>query len=149
MRRANGTMAERAFRLQVVTPERVIYDGRVTSLVLPASDGLMGILPNHAPIVAALAVGPLTAKEESGKEVHLMVSDGFFEMARDSARVIADAGEKAEDIDMTRAEAAEKRARERLKLSGKKGVDIDFVRAERALAKALWRVKLSRRQRRL
>lgn len=143
-------MAEKAFRLQVVTPEKVIYDGKITSLVLPAADGLMGVLPNHAPIVAALSAGPLTAKDESGKDVNLMITDGFFELSKTGgARVIADAGEKAEQIDLTRAEAAEKRARERLKLSGKRGADIDFIRAERALYRAIWRVKISKRMKRL
>jgi F-type H+-transporting ATPase subunit epsilon len=139
-------MFQKSFRLQVVTPEKIIFDGMLISLVLPAVDGLMGVLPNHAPIVAALATGPLTARTESGQTVQMFISDGFFEMAKNEGRVIAEAGEKSEDIDVTRAEAAEKRARERLVAAGKRGVDIDFVRAERALMRASWRVRVGRRR---
>jgi F-type H+-transporting ATPase subunit epsilon len=135
-----------AFRLEVVTPEKVVFDGKIVSLKLPAVDGLMGVLPNHAPIVAALAVGPLTAKDEAGREIQMVISDGFFEMADHHARVIADAGENAADIDLARAEEAEKRARERLKLASRKeGKDIDFVRAERALSRAIWRLRIKGR----
>lgn len=139
-------MAETSFRLEVVTPEKVIFDGRVTTLTLPAVDGLMGVLPNHAPIVTALTVGPLVAKDTTGKDILMVVSDGFFEMANNHAKVIADAGEDAAAIDPKRAEEAEKRARERLKLSGKRDAkDIDFVRAERALMRAVWRLRVRRR----
>ena len=74
-------MAEQSFELEFVTPERAVYHGKVRSLVLPAADGLMGIMPNHAPIVAVLDIGPVRIEEADGSKKVLMVSDGFFEMA--------------------------------------------------------------------
>lgn len=138
-------MSANSFRLQVVTPERVIFDGEVAALQLPASDGLMGVLPNHAPILTALNPGPVTVRGQDGKTNIMMVSDGFFEMAKNHARILADAGERAEDIDTSRAEESEKRARERLRAAGKRGTDVDFIRAERALQRAIWRLRISKK----
>ena len=132
-------MASTSFRLEVVTPERVVFDGPVTSLVLPAADGLMGILPNHAPIVAALDVGEVTVSGESGGPEFMMVSDGFFEMADNHARILADTGERAEEIDPERAQQSEERARERLTHRGDADHALDVMRAERALNRAMWR----------
>lgn len=134
------------FRLEVVTPERIIFDGAVTSLTLPASDGLMGVLPNHAPLVAALDIGQVTLKDSTGDEDFLLVADGFFEVADNHARILADAGEKASDIDLDRAQKAEERARERLKHRGERDYDLDIDRAERSLQRALWRQIIARRR---
>ena len=133
------------FRLEVVTPERVIFDGTVTGLTLPASDGLMGVLPNHAPLVAALDIGQVTIKDQGGEDF-LMVADGFFEVADNHARILADAGERASDIDSDRAHEAEERARERLKHRGERDYDLDVDRAERSLQRALWRQIIARRR---
>ncbi|MCB9831997.1 MAG: ATP synthase F1 subunit epsilon [Planctomycetes bacterium] len=137
-------MAEKSFEVEIVTPERSVYKGRAKSLVLPAIDGLMGILPNHAPIVAALDIGPVKLEQEDGRVLTLMVSDGFLEMADNHARILADVGEKSSDIDVERAREAERRARERLGLRGKATTDdVDFHRAERALQRALWRLSIA------
>ena len=136
-------MAEKSFRLQVVTPERVMFDGQVTSMMLPASDGLMGVLPNHAPILALLGVGEATVVDLEGNETLLMISDGFFEMRDNEARLLADVGERAEDIDAARAEEAERRAQELMKRSATDRT-IDMERAHRALTRAQWRVRVSR-----
>lgn len=135
-------MAETAYELEIVTPESVIYQGRVLGMILPAADGLMGVLPNHAPIVAALDIGPVSLREESGEKRQLLVTDGFFEMADNKARLLTDAGERAEDIDVERARRAEARARERLAVRGTHGTAelVDYERAERALQRALQRI---------
>ena len=139
-------MTATSFRLEVVTPERVVFDGSVTSVVFPAVDGLVGVLPNHAPLLAAVDIGPLKVVEEGARqERYLFVSDGFFEVAENHARVLADAGERAEDIDARRAHEAEERARKRLKEAAARPVDFDQIRAERALQRALWRQVLGKR----
>lgn len=136
-------MAEQTFRLEVVTPVAVVFDGQVTAAQLPAADGLMGVLPNHAPLVCALDLGPVTVTDGSGATHNMFITDGFFQVADNHARILADAGESADAIDVTRAEAAEKRARERLALRGQPSQkDFDFARAERALQRALWRLRL-------
>lgn len=134
-----------AFDLQLVTPERVVYQGRVKSLKFPAEDGLMGILPNHAPIVSLVGLGPAEIVEESGAERVFFVADGFFEMANNSARLLADAGESADEIDLDRVIAAEKAAKERLAAHKDVVLDEDRIRAERSLARALWRERIARR----
>lgn len=142
-------MAEKSFRLEIVTPEKVVFDGQVASLQLPAADGLMGVLPNHAPILAELTVGPVAVQEVDGPERLMVISDGFFQMANNHAKILADTGEQAEDIDIQRAEAAADRARARLKEHGKlEGLPLDMIRAEFALQRALWRLRVGRRARR-
>ncbi|MEE9392900.1 MAG: ATP synthase F1 subunit epsilon [Planctomycetota bacterium] len=137
---------ETSFTLEVITPESIVYTGRVKELILPAIDGQIGVLANHAPLVTALAVGALQIKEEDGSERTMVVSDGFFEIANNHARVLADAGERAEDIDLSRAQAAEKRARKRLEEGENREIDFDRVRAVRSLQKALWRERVARKR---
>ena len=137
-------MAATSFDIEIVTPEKEIYRGQASEMVLPASDGLMGILPNHAPIVAALDVGRVTVTRVDGGKDELMISDGFLEMADNQARILADVGERREDIDVERARRAEERARKRLAMrAGDKSADIDFIRAERALQRAIWRLQIA------
>lgn len=136
-------MSGTTFEIEVVTPEKEVYRGEATEMVLPAADGLMGILPNHAPIVAALDVGRVTVTRADGGQDQMMISDGFFEMADNQARILADVGEMAGDIDKDRATKAEERARKRMALRGGSDIDgIDFVRAERALQRAIWRLQI-------
>ncbi len=137
-------MSGTTFEIEIVTPEKEIYRGEATEMVLPAADGLMGVLPNHAPIVAALDVGRVTVTRADGGQDEMMISDGFFEMADNHARILADVGEMAGDIDKERAKQAEERARKRIALRGGSDTQgIDFVRAERALQRALWRLQIS------
>jgi F-type H+-transporting ATPase subunit epsilon len=135
-------MADKTFELVVVTPERTIYRGEVHSLVLPGANGLVGILADHAPFVTAIDTGPVKIEEVPGKPFFLLVSNGFFEVAGNKARLLAEVGERADEIDVERARAAEKRARERLLESRRP--DIDLVRAEAALRRAVARQKLVR-----
>lgn len=137
---------ETSFRLEIVTPEKVVFDGQVESLQVPASDGLMGVLPNHAPLLAELNVGPIDVKEVGGKERLMFISDGFLQVADNHAKILANAGERAEDIDVQRAEAAVDRARARMKEHGKlEGLPVDMIRAEFALQRALWRLRVGKR----
>ncbi|MFT7620121.1 MAG: F-type H+-transporting ATPase subunit epsilon [Planctomycetota bacterium] len=137
-------MSGTSFNIEIVTPEKEIYRGEATEMVLPASDGLMGILPNHAPIVAALDVGRVSVKRVDGGQDLMMISDGFFEMANNSARILADVGERREDIDVERARRAEERARKRLAMkAGDKSHDIDYIRVERSLQRAIWRLQIA------
>ncbi len=136
-------MAEKSFRLEIVTPEKVVFDGNVESVQVPASDGFMGVLPNHAPLLAELRVGPVSVKEAGGAERLMVIADGFLQVADNHAKILANAGERAEDIDVGRAEAAADRARALMKEHGKlEGLPIDMIRAEFALQRALWRLRI-------
>jgi len=128
--------------LRVITPERVALDRSVASVRLPALDGSMGVLPRHAPMIAALDAGLLRYREQPGGPEHvLFVSGGFAEVRGETLRVVSEAGEKPADIDLERAREAEKRARERLARRREEGgAPIDLVRAEAALRRALARL---------
>ena len=126
--------------LRVITPERIALDTQVQSVRIPGADGSLGILPRHAPMVAALDSGLLHYRID-GKEQLLFVSGGFAEVRGENLRVVTEAGEKPEEIDEARAREAEKRARERMAgtLKPVEGEPLDLVRAELALRRALWR----------
>lgn len=127
--------------LEVVTPERTVLREQVDSLVVPAAQGYMGVLPGHAPIVAQLTIGVLSYKMD-GKEFTAAVSGGFMEVAEDKAVLLADTAELAEEIDVDRALRSKERAERRL---AERTPDVDVVRAEAALRRAMARLKATGR----
>lgn len=131
--------------LRVITPERIAFDGSVASARLPALDGSMGVLPRHAPMIAALDTGLLHYRVESGgPEQVLFVSGGFAEVRDNTLRLVCEAGEKPEEIDETRAREAEARARERISKDLENAAEpIDMLRAEASLRRALMRLRAS------
>jgi F-type H+-transporting ATPase subunit epsilon len=127
--------------LRVITPEAIVLDEQVDSVVVPASDGLMGILPRHAPMVVALDAGALKFTR-GGRDQRLFVGGGFAEVQADTVRVITQAGEKPAEIDVERAQRAAERARERLRAGeAAEGEALDLLRAEAALRRALQRLR--------
>jgi len=135
------------FTLQIATPERVVLEEDVVSLVAPAYDGYLGVMARHAPLVAELRVGAMTATRPDGREELLAVSGGVLSVKDNVALVLADAAETAEAIDIERARAAEERARERLALptsvAGREGIDVE--RAQMAIARAVNRIDVASR----
>ena len=99
--------------LLVITPDRIALDMRASSVRIPGLDGSMGILPRHAPMVAALDIGLMVYDDGSGEQT-LFVAGGFAEVRDNTVRVVCEAGERPEEIDEERARAAEARARQRL-----------------------------------
>jgi len=133
------------FTVQIASPERVCFEREVTSLVAPGYDGYLGVMANHAPMVAELLTGTLTLTTPDGEEQEVAVSGGFLSVADNRVIVLADTAEVARDIDLDRAQAAERRARERLKrLSGEKRVDAERARA--ALVRAVNRLTVARKR---
>jgi len=130
--------------LRIITPDRIAIDTPVDSVQFPAADGLMGVLPKHAHMVAALDTGALTYKV-GGREEVLFVSGGFAEVRDNTVRLVTQAGEPATEIDEQRAREAEKRARERLEEARQGKKDVDLLRAEAALRRALLRLRVSKR----
>ena len=131
-------MADNTLKLEVITPEQIALQDESRSVVVPGVDGELGIWPNHAPLLAGLKPGVITYKTASGTQ-KLVVSGGFIEISNNVISVIAPAAEKASDIDFARAEAAKKRAEERL---AQKNADIDIARAQAALARAKARLSV-------
>jgi F-type H+-transporting ATPase subunit epsilon len=136
-------MADKTFQIEVITPDRSAVKGDWTSLVVTASDGKLGVLANHAPLIAMLATGDLRGKTSQGKEETLAVGEGFIEVQNNQVMVLTDFAEFPGEIDLDRAEKAKERAQERL--THRSDPDIDDVRAEAALRRALVRLKLGGR----
>jgi len=130
---------ERTQRLEIVTPERVVFSGDVRFVVAPGVDGELGVLPGHAPLVTGLKIGVVRVQKE-GKETRFAVSGGFMEVRDNRVIILAEAAEREDEIDVERAKAAKKRAEERLQA---RSPDIDIARAELALKRALNRLKVA------
>jgi F-type H+-transporting ATPase subunit epsilon len=133
-----------SFRLSILTPEKTVIDDDVAYVQAPGKAGYLGILAHHAPLVTALEPGLLTARGLEGEENRYCISGGFLEVSRNQVVILADAMERCDAVDVERARAAEKRARERLQRA-KSDASIDMARATAALRRALNRIKLAAR----
>src|ERR671912_1325649 len=122
--------------LQIVTPERMIVQEQVDEVQIPGSEGYFGVLPGHTPLLASLAVGELWYRKGQEK-TYLSLAGGFAEVLPDRVTILATVAERADEIDVARAEEAKKRAEARL--TGPKS-DVDYERARLALQKAVARL---------
>ncbi|UCG54505.1 MAG: F0F1 ATP synthase subunit epsilon [Dehalococcoidia bacterium] len=132
-------------KIDVVTAEKVVYSDEVDIVIAPGIEGQLGILPQHSPLMTMLQPGELIAKKGK-EEFSLAISGGFLEVRPDRVIVLADSAERAEEIDITRAEEAKRRAEKRLE--EKYTPEVDNVRAEAALRRSLIRLKVATRRRR-
>lgn len=130
-------MSDNKQRLEIVTPQRKVFSEDVDFLVAPGAEGELGILPNHTALITSLNIGIMRI-EQDGKKFRVVVSGGFMEVRNSKVTVLATSAERTEEIDVARAEAAKKRAEDRLV---SKTPDIDTLRAELALQRALMRIK--------
>ncbi|MBR1635574.1 MAG: ATP synthase F1 subunit epsilon [Lachnospiraceae bacterium] len=139
-------MAETAntFEVKVITPERVFYEGVASMIEFTTTEGDIGVYAHHIPLTTVLAPGVVTITEDEENKKTAGVYSGFAEIQGDKVTLLAEAAEWPDEIDVARAEAAEKRARERIEA---KASDLDLVRAETALRKALVRKTLAGRER--
>jgi len=131
-------------RLDIVTAERVVFSDDVDVVVAPGVEGQLGILPHHAPLMTMLQPGELVARK-GGEEISIAVCGGFLEVRPDRVIVLADAAERAEEINIVRAEEAKRRAEERLR---QRAPDVDLVQAEAALRRALVRLRVGEKRKR-
>lgn len=127
----------RNFTLEVVTPERMVLKEEINSLVVPASEGSLGILYNHVPLITNLVAGVVRYKKDK-EEHYLAISCGFLEVKNNRVTILADTCERPEEIDCKRAEAAIKRAVNRLNESIP---GLDVAKAEFALRRSRARLK--------
>ena len=131
-------------QLEIITPEKSVYQDDVDMVIAPGSEGYLGILPHHAPLLTALGHGELRIKK-GGVETSLAVFGGFMDVRPDRVTVLTDAAEHADDIDEARAEAARERARQALQ-AGPAGPD--EARARASLERAMVRLRVSQGRRR-
>jgi F-type H+-transporting ATPase subunit epsilon len=131
-------------RLDIVTPDRLVAHDAVTAVSIPGKNGYLGILPGHAPLLTEIAPGELEYTAGGGKHV-VAVTWGFAEVLGDRVIVLAQSAERAEEIDVARAEKAKIRAEERLKRFDDPAVDME--RAREALRRAMSRLETAQRVR--
>ncbi len=129
------------FKLDVITPDRVLLSQQASSLVLLSGEGgSLGILPQHAPLIAKVNAGILKVRDTNKKEKQIFVSNGFIMVSLEGVNILVRSAETKEMIDVQRAEAAQERAKKRL-VSHEKGTDLQ--RARDALRRAEYRIKLA------
>ncbi|REK69520.1 F0F1 ATP synthase subunit epsilon [Paenibacillus paeoniae] len=126
------------FLVEIVTPERKVYQETANMVSVTGVDGELGIMPNHIPLVTPLRIAPVTIKRD-GKVDIIAVNGGFIEVRKDKIVILAESAELAKDINIERAEAAKQRAQQRL---AAKQDEVDFRRAEMAMQRAMNRLNV-------
>lgn len=128
-----------SIHLEIVTPEQRLVNEVVDEVILPGSEGSLGVLPGHTPLLTTLGIGGLTYRRGATRR-HLAIARGFAEVLPDRVSVLAEIAERAEGIDRERALKARERAVARLR---GRSAETDFERAQVALQKAIIRIQLS------
>ena len=129
-----------ALQLEVVTPDKTIVSTPVVMAVCPGTEGEFGVLKDHISLLSALKIGALHYRTESNEDKFVFISGGFADVNNNVLTVLAESAEAASDIDTARAEAAKKRAEQRLAAKDEK---VDVLRAEAALARAVARLSIA------
>jgi F-type H+-transporting ATPase subunit epsilon len=132
-------MTEKEFKLDIVTPRRVVYSGDVRSFSAPGVLGGFQVLYNHAPLLSAVGIGEVKLQDVEGYERRYATSGGFVEVVNNRVTMLAESAERSDEIDVTRADAARDRAEKRIQ-SRMHGIDIG--RAKAALARAVNRLRV-------
>lgn len=134
--------------LKIATPEKVIYQNDIEQISVPTTTGEITILPHHVPLVSVLQAGELKIKDKAGEQV-IAVSGGFLEIkANNEAVILADNAERAEEIDINRAEQARQRAVEQME-KAKAEEEVDYARLQAVLDREINRVRVGRKYKNL
>jgi F-type H+-transporting ATPase subunit epsilon len=128
--------------LEVVTPDRAIVHEEVDEVQLPGTEGYLGILPGHTPLLTGLGAGQVWYRKGTEK-FFLSIAFGFAEVLPGEVRLLAQIAERAEEIDLTRAEAEKRRAEELIQAARSGNADIDLERARVSLMKAMIRIQVA------
>jgi F-type H+-transporting ATPase subunit epsilon len=132
-------------QLEIVTPERLAYSDEVDSVQLPGSEGELGVLPHHAPLISTLGVGELRIRK-GGSEESFAIVGGFLQVRPDKVVVMAETADMASEIDLEKAEEARREAERALESGYHEGADLSAARA--ALQQALLRIRVAERRHR-
>ena len=131
------------FHLSIVTPEETVFDQTVTSIIVPGAKGYLGVMAHHAPLISPLVPGKLTVILPDGVEILMAISGGFIEVANNSATILADAAEMADQIDKNRAMECFERAKSRMSAAGQGDKSLDLDRATAAFKRAQNRIRIA------
>jgi ATP synthase, F1 epsilon subunit (delta in mitochondria) len=129
--------------LEIVTPERLAYSETVDSVQLPGSEGEMGVLPHHAPLIATLGIGELRIRK-GAEEEHFAIIGGFVQVRPDKVVVMAETADMASEIDLEKAQEARRDAERALESGFHEGADLSLARA--SLQEALLRIRVAERR---
>jgi F-type H+-transporting ATPase subunit epsilon len=129
------------FKVEIVTPSKIAFEGNVKSIAIPGSKGNFQVLYNHAPLMSSFEVGFIKIEDGSGKSSNFATSGGTVEVVNNKVIVLAETFESKTAIDVNRAEEARKRAKKRIKKESGE-TEVDVARAEFALKRAINRLKL-------
>ena len=132
-------------QLEIVTPERLAYSDTVDAVVLPGSEGEMGVLPHHAPLLATLGIGELRIRKGGAEEAFAIVG-GFVQVRPDKVVVMAETADMSSEIDLEKAQEARREAERALESGFHEGADLSLARA--ALQQALLRIRVAERRHR-
>jgi len=135
-------MAEEQLRLEIVTPDSTVLSEDVEYVGVPGTVGQFGVMKNHIPFLSALAIGSLYYRK-GGSNSYVFVSGGFAEVTANAISILAESAESAEEIDVQRARQAKERAEERLRQQQE---NVDQARAEAALKRAIQRMTLGEKR---
>jgi F-type H+-transporting ATPase subunit epsilon len=138
-------MAVLDIKFKIVTPEKTVFEGEIDQATLPVADGEVTILPNHRSYIAALKSGEIYVKK-GAEELDFAISGGFIEFSDNNLVVLADTAERAEEIDLKRAEEGRQRA-EDLKKQKISMDDSEYARVASAIEKEMARIKVGRKHR--
>jgi len=130
-------------QLEIVTPERLAYSDTVDAVVLPGSEGELGVLPHHAPLVSTLGVGELRIRK-GGQEESFAIVGGFLQVRPDKVVVMAETADMASEIDLEKAQEARREAERLLESGYHEGADLAAARAQ--LQQALLRIRVAERR---
>lgn len=130
-------------KFKIVTPEKTVYEDSIDQLTLPTRDGEITVLPNHIPLISVLAPGELVAKK-ADVEITMAVSGGMVEVQKNEITILADTAERAEEIDLARAEEARARA-EKLKDEKIRLDETEYATAAAIFEKNLARIRVARK----
>jgi F-type H+-transporting ATPase subunit epsilon len=130
-------------QLEIVTPEKLAFQDEVDSVVLPGSEGELGVLPHHAPLISTLGAGELRLRK-GGEEESFAIVGGFLQVLPDKVVVMAETADMASDIDLEKAQEARRQAEQALESGYVEGADLSAARA--ALQAALIRIRVAERR---
>jgi F-type H+-transporting ATPase subunit epsilon len=131
-------------QVEIVTPEHMVVDDQASELTIPGKNGYLGILPGHAPLITELSVGEISYRNAAGQMKYLSVAWGFAEVLPGKVTILAEVAEKAEDIDIARAERARVEAEQAIKAAAGKD-ESAYTKAEADLARASTRIAVSKK----
>jgi F-type H+-transporting ATPase subunit epsilon len=141
-------MVDKIIQFEIVTPERLVLKEEILQITLPTKMGEITVLPNHLPLVSGLTSGVVHIKKKDGTDEVISISGGFLEVLKDKVVILADTAERAEEIDLAKAEEAKNRAEE-LRRRARAGEKVNFAEVNAAIERELAKTKAVKRWRKL